>query len=59
VELDGNRYSFDLGRRRREIFLQMGLDSQFTDLPVGQNQSTCPPQLEERRPKAAVNDEIR
>src|SRR5258708_24432263 len=24
---DGNRYRFDLGQRRREIFFQMGLDS--------------------------------
>jgi hypothetical protein len=30
------RFRVDLGQARREIFLQMGLDSQFTDLPVGQ-----------------------
>jgi hypothetical protein len=36
---DGESYSFDLGFGKTEIFLQMGLDSQFTellsDLPVG------------------------
>src|SRR5712692_10558951 len=26
-------YAADLGQARREIFLQMGLDSQFTDVP--------------------------
>src|ERR1019366_9608440 len=36
VRRDGNGYRFDLGQARREIFLQMGLDSQFTYLPVGQ-----------------------
>ena len=59
VGRDIEGYRFDLGQAEMEIFLQMGLDSQFTDLPVGQNQSTCPPQLEERRPKAPVNDAIR
>jgi hypothetical protein len=36
VGWDGEGYRFDLGQRRSGIFLQMGLDSQFTDLPVGQ-----------------------
>src|ERR1035437_1040697 len=31
------KYRFDLGQAKTEIFLQMGLDSQFTDLPVGQS----------------------
>ena len=38
VGRDGRGYRSDLGKVRIEIFLQMGLDSQFTDLPVGQNQ---------------------
>jgi len=47
VGRDGERFRFDLGQARREIFLQMGLDSQFTDLPVGQisrpvRASRCP-----------------
>jgi hypothetical protein len=36
VGRDGKGYSFDLGKRRREIFLQMGLDNQITGQPVGQ-----------------------
>jgi hypothetical protein len=36
VGWDGERSRSDLGQARTEIFLQMGLDSQFTDLPVGQ-----------------------
>ena len=36
VGRDSESYSFDLGFGKTEIFLQMGLDRQFTDLPVGQ-----------------------
>jgi hypothetical protein len=35
VGRDGERYIADLGQAKTEIFLQIGLDSQFTDLPVG------------------------
>ena len=35
VGRDGEGYRSDLGQRETEIFLQMGLDSHFTDLPVG------------------------
>src|SRR5713226_8840867 len=33
---DGEGFRSDLGQDGTEIFLQMGLDSPFTDLPVGQ-----------------------
>src|SRR3982074_1954124 len=33
---DGEAYRSDLGQAGTEIFLQMGLDSRMTDLPVGQ-----------------------
>ena len=33
---DGEAYRFDLGQAGTEIFLEMGLDSRMTDLPVGQ-----------------------
>jgi hypothetical protein len=36
VGRDGGGYRSDLGQRRRGIFLEMGLDSEFADLPVGQ-----------------------
>jgi hypothetical protein len=36
VERDGEGYRFDLGQVETEIFLQMGLDNRFTDLPVRQ-----------------------
>jgi hypothetical protein len=35
VGQDGGGYKSDLRNRRRGKFLQRGLDSQFTDLPVG------------------------
>ena len=35
-ERDGGGYRFDLGKSRSGIFLQMGLDRQIGDLPVGQ-----------------------
>ena len=35
-ERDGGRYRPDLGFGKTEIFLQRGLDRQFSDLPVGQ-----------------------
>ena len=37
MERDGEGYRSDLGRAGMEIFLQKGLDSQMTDLPVGQS----------------------
>jgi hypothetical protein len=37
VGWDVDGYRSDLGSARTEIFLQMGLDSQVTDLPVGQS----------------------
>jgi hypothetical protein len=40
---DGAGYKFDLGLRRSGIFLQRGLDGQFTDLPVGQISGWIPP----------------
>src|SRR5258707_10172785 len=36
VGWDGDRYRSDLGQTRKDLFLQTGLDSKFTDLPVGQ-----------------------
>jgi hypothetical protein len=36
VRRDGDGYRSDLGQRRREIFLQRGLDRKFGDLPIGQ-----------------------
>ena len=35
VGRDGESYKGDLGLRKTRIFLQMGLDRQITDLPVG------------------------
>jgi hypothetical protein len=36
VGRDGESYGSDLGQAGNEIFLQMGLDSQTTEQPVGQ-----------------------
>jgi hypothetical protein len=36
VGRDAKGYRFDLPDGESEIFLQLGLDSQMTDLPVGQ-----------------------
>ena len=38
VGRDGEGYRSDLGKAGTKIFLQTGLDRQFTDLPVGHNQ---------------------
>ena len=40
---DGAGYKFDLGLQQCGIFLQRGLDRQFTDLPVGQISEWIPP----------------
>ncbi len=37
VRRDGGGYRFDLGKSRSGIFLQMGLDRQIGDLPVGRS----------------------
>jgi hypothetical protein len=36
VERDGVGYKFDLGQAETKKFLEMGLDSQTTEQPVGQ-----------------------
>jgi hypothetical protein len=36
VGRDGGAYNFDLGNSRTEIFLQMGMDREIIDLPIGQ-----------------------
>jgi hypothetical protein len=43
-ERDGVRYKADLGMLKIRIFLQKGLDSQITDLPVGLNQGLVSPE---------------
>jgi len=47
---DGGAYRFDLGQARREIFLQMGLDSLISNEPVGQITCLAAP--------ATIGDEV-
>jgi hypothetical protein len=39
---DGRSCRFDLGLTGTELFLQMGMDRQVTDLPVGKSVSLSP-----------------
>jgi hypothetical protein len=45
VGQDGGSSRDDLPDGRSEIFLQMGLDSQMTDLPVGQFNHNAPDEM--------------
>ena len=50
---DGGGYRSDLGQAKTKIFLQRGLDTQVTDLPVGHNQLD-PVQTNSNFPQAAA-----